>query len=209
MKSVHLTQADLSAIVLAGGLSSRMGQDKALLPIANVPLLRRTCETALDCAAQVFVVTPWVDRYQPILPSSCHLVAEQPLPGGSLPHGPLIGFAQGLAQIPTDWVLLLACDLPRLNSVTLQAWATQVNPTESTIAWLPQSDKGWEPLCGFYRASCLSSLTAAIERGERSFQRWLVTQPVQALAIADSSLLLNCNTPADLLLIERQGSEIE
>lgn len=189
----------LSAIVLAGGQSSRMGQDKALIPLQGVPLLLRVCEVALNCASEVYVVTPWPKRYLDILPDVCRLIQEVPLPGETEPHGPLVGFAQGVAQVETDWVLLLACDLPQLQVKVLQNWATRLEKTEeNVIALLPRQPKGWEPLCGFYRRQCLPRLTQFINQGGRSFQRWLAQHPVQELPIDDTKLLFNCNTPADL-----------
>lgn len=176
-----------------------MGQDKALIPLQGVPLLRRVCEVALHCASKVYVVTPWPDRYQDILPDACGLLQEIPLPGKTEPHGPLVGFAQGLAQVKTDWVLLLACDLPQLQVKVLQEWATQLEKTDkNVIALLPRHAKGWEPLCGFYRRQCLPILSQFINEGGRSFQSWLAQHPVQELMIQDTQLLFNCNTPADL-----------
>lgn len=189
----------LSAIVLAGGQSSRMGRDKALIALQGVPLLRQVCEVALNCASDVYVVSPWPDRYQGILPDVCHVIWEIPLPGETKPHGPLIGFALGLAQIQTDWVLLLACDLPQLQVKVLQGWATELEKTpKDAIALLPRHPKGWEPLCGFYRRQCLPVLTQFINEGGRSFQRWLAQHSVQELPVSDTPLLFNCNTPADL-----------
>lgn len=189
----------LSAIILAGGQSSRMGQDKALISLQGVPLLRRVCQIALHCANEVYVVTPWPERYQDILPNACRLLQEVPLPGETRPHGPLVGFAQGLAQVKTDWVLLLACDLPQLQANVLQEWTTQLEKTDKNVmAVLPRHAKGWEPLCGFYRRQCLLMLTQFINEGGRSFQSWLAQHPVQELMIQDTQLLFNCNTPTDL-----------
>lgn len=189
----------LSAIILAGGQSSRMGQDKALIPLQGIPLLRRVCEVALHCASEVYVVTPWPERYQDLLPDACRLLQEVPLPGQTAPHGPLVGFAQGLAQVKTDWVLLLACDLPQLQVNVLQNWATRLEKTDkNVIALLPRHAKGWEPLCGFYRRQCLPILSDFINQGGRSFQSWLAQHPVQELMIQDTQILFNCNTPADL-----------
>ena len=208
----------LSAIVLAGGRSSRMGQDKALLPIQGVPMLRRVCGVAQSCTSSIYVVTPWPERYQHLLPTSCHLIQEVSLLGESkgevlsssskaipLSHGPLIGFAQGLAQVQTDWVLLLACDLPRLRVEVLQAWADRLHSvSQDAIALLPRHAKGWEPLCGFYRYSCLPTLTDFIHQGGRSFQQWLTQHSVQLLPLPeDDPMLFNCNTPADLEAINR------
>jgi molybdenum cofactor guanylyltransferase len=186
--------SQLSAIVLAGGQSSRMGQDKALIPIAGVPMVRRVCLAALDCVTTVYVVAQ-DDCYQSLLPTRCYLIEEQPELARS---GPLVGFMQGLAAIETEWVLLLACDLPRLTGDVLQQWCEQLNGVSpATVALLPRSTQGWEPLCGFYRRSNLDSLSDFVTAGGRSFQPWLAEQQV-AILVVDEQLLLNCNTPIDL-----------
>jgi molybdopterin-guanine dinucleotide biosynthesis protein A len=178
-----------------------MGQDKALLPIQGVPLLQLVCGIASVVCDPVYVVTPWPERYQQLLPASCQFIREVPLP--PLPHGPLVGFAQGLAQVQTDWVLLLACDLPQLRVEVLQDWAARLDSVEEAIAVLTHHAKGWDPLCGFYRRSCLPVLTDFINQGGRSFQHWLAQHPVQVLPLPDAQMLFNCNTPADLASLER------
>ena len=193
----------LSAIVLAGGQSSRLGRDKALITLQGVPLLRQVCEVALNCASPVYVVTSWPERYQDILPDACRVIQEVPLPGETQSHGPLVAFAQGLAHVETDWVLLLACDLPQLQVKVLQGWVTGLEKTvEEAIALLPRQAKGWEPLCGFYRRQCLPILTTYINEGGRSFQGWLAQHPVQELPVSNTQVLFNCNTPADLELVK-------
>jgi molybdenum cofactor guanylyltransferase len=113
-------------------------------------------------------------------------------------EGPLVGFAQGLATVETDWVLLLSCDLPNLDAATIASWIEDLDAIpEGTIAYLPQSEKGWEPLCGFYRSSCRESLETFIAQGGRSFQRWLRSQVVAILPVADPEILFNCNRPED------------
>lgn len=189
----------LSAIVLAGGQSSRMGQDKALIEIGGVPMLRRVCTAAGHCTSSVYVVAR-DDRYQALLPPGCHLIIETPL--GETPAGPIGGFLQGLTTTTTDWVLLLACDLPRLSGEILQQCSQQLDQLPATaIALLPRSAKGWEPLCGFYRRSSLTSLTDFVAGGGRSFQAWLAGQAIATLVV-DEPLLFNCNTPADLDYIQ-------
>ncbi|KAB8331937.1 molybdenum cofactor guanylyltransferase [Scytonema tolypothrichoides VB-61278] len=208
----------LSSIVLAGGKSSRMGRDKALISIQGVPLLQLVCRIAASCADTVYVVTPWQERYQHLLPSTVQFIKEVPLSGETdseqLGHGPIIGFAQALAYVQTDWVLLLACDLPKLRVEVLQEWATALDSVEDeaicaqrsseAIAALVPQAKGWEPLCGFYRRRCLPSLVEYINRGGRSFQEWLKQHPVQALSLPDPEMLFNCNTQEDLFRFQSQ-----
>lgn len=202
----------LSAIILAGGRSSRMGQDKALLEVRGVPMLQLVYDTAQAVCKTVYVVTPWQERYQHLLPASCQFVQEVPLLGEHtedntssskatlpLPHGPLVGFAQGLAQVQTNWVLLLACDLPRLRVEVLQTWAAELHGVrEEALAILTHHAKGWDPLCGFYRRSCLPTLTDFINQDGRSFQQWLAQLSVQVVPLSDPQMLFNCNTSADL-----------
>lgn len=193
----------LTAIVLAGGKSSRMGRDKALIPIQGIPLLERVCGIAQQCADKVYIVTSWPERYQHLVLPNCHFIPEQPLPHlpSPPPHGPLVGFSQGLAQVQTEWVLLLACDLPRLRLEVLQAWANELDTVaEDAIAALVHHAKGWEPLCGFYRRRCLPQLLDFINQGGRSFQKWLKQHPVQVLSLSEPQMLFNCNTPEDLSL---------
>jgi molybdopterin-guanine dinucleotide biosynthesis protein A len=189
----------LAAIALAGGQSSRMGQDKALLELDGVPLILRTYEIARQCAAPVYLVTPWIERYRNVLPAGCQFIQETWQPGETRPHGPLVGFAQALAHIEAEWVLLLACDLPHLKLEVLQSWIAKLEKASpDAIALLPKNPQGWwEPLCGFYRRSCLPDLTEFVEMGGRSFQKWLTHQPVEELPLADAQMLFNCNTPAE------------
>lgn len=196
----------LSAIVLAGGQSSRMGQDKALILVNGIPLLQQTCEIALKCAISVTVVSFYPEKYRVIVPLNCHRLQEQPLPGETISHGPLAGFAQGLATVKTPWVLLLACDLPYLQVNILQQWMQQLPEEDDYLALLPCTDIGWDPLCGFYRTTCLAHLIPFLEHGGRSFQGWLAQisvksiafSPIPNIALLEQKMLFNCNTPEDL-----------
>ncbi|MEM9508129.1 MAG: molybdenum cofactor guanylyltransferase [Cyanobacteria bacterium P01_E01_bin.35] len=202
-----LIKDKITALILAGGESSRMGKDKALLQIDGKTLLTHVCLLANECASQTYVVTPWIEKYQHVVPSSCQLLREQ-LVLDTTSNTPIIGFAQGLQSVKTEWTLLLACDLPYLSSSQVKQWSlalATVLPTE--IALLPRNAERWEPLCGFYRRSCLPSLTMHINHGGQSFQTWLNCSAVQELAIADRNSLFNCNTPEDLQLLRQRKIE--
>lgn len=188
----------LAVLILAGGRSQRMGQDKTLLEIGGVPLLRQTWDLADSLTPQVWVVTPYRDRYRSLLPPKTQWI-DEPLPSDTAPPaGPLVAFSQALPMIEADWTLLLACDLPNLQADFLHQWS-QALPTlpPEAIAYVPKTAQGWEPLCGFYRRSCLSSLQAYLTTGQRSFQTWLNHAAVVPIADVPVDLLANCNTPAD------------
>ncbi|MBD2326664.1 molybdenum cofactor guanylyltransferase [Alkalinema sp. FACHB-956] len=187
----------LSAIVLAGGQSRRMGQDKALLQIAGKPLLQQICDRAAQCCPAIYVVTAWPDRYRSFLPESCQFVVDRQS------YGPLVGFAQGLAMVKTEWVLLLACDMPQLDADQMQRWAQDL-PTlpEPSIAYLARHPKGWEPFGGFYRTTVQADLATFIQQGGRSFQQWLEQKGLEQQSVTEIPNVIgdhfwNCNTPQD------------
>jgi len=209
------------AIALAGGKSSRMGSDKALLEINGETLLFKTCRTALEVADAIYVVVRSQQQYEiaianflskPQSTTNLFMVIDQQFDGA------LMGFWQGLQAIsePTDWILLLACDLPNLQSDVLQIWATHLaDLPESAIAYLPRyanknSNKNsnddlrkeWEPLCGFYRWTCRDSLIEFINQGGRSFQKWLENLEVVEIENVSASMLFNCNTPKDFRSVQ-------
>lgn len=187
----------LTALILAGGQSSRMGQDKALLSFQGLSFLENICLIAQDCAVQVSVITPWPERYELIIPQCCQIIKE-PLPT----RGPLLAFALGLTFVSTDWVLLLPCDLPLLTPPIIQEWSRLLATVpENAVALVPRCGNRWEPLCAFYHRRCLASLQTYIQQGETSFQKWLNVAVVEELIIDNSEILFNCNTPEDLEII--------
>ncbi len=194
------SQSYVTTIVLAGGKSTRMGRDKALIPIQGVPMLQLICTIAEACTDKVYVVTPWPELYQELLTPKSQFIREVPLTGEtgneSRTHGPLVGFMQGLAAVETNWVLLLACDLPNLRLEILQDWISKLDTiSENKMAALVENNQIWQPLCGFYRRRCLPELTRYIQEGGRSFQQWLKSYSVEVLLLEDPEMLFNFNSP--------------
>lgn len=187
----------LTAVILAGGKSSRMGQDKALIPWDGIPLLQRVCQVASQCCQQVYILTPWPERYQEILSAENYQFLVESNPG----QGPLVALAQALAEVPSEWVLLLACDMPLLQVEIIRDWVNQLNNIPGSIlAAVPQQETIWQPTCGFYRRTALPELQKFIQQGGRSFQTWLEQIPVEPILVDEqlSNMLFNCNTPMHL-----------
>lgn len=212
----------VAVIILAGGYSRRMGQDKALLRLPDGrSLLAHTYQVAAEITPQVVVVTPWPARYREVLPSATTFITEPAaVPAASLDESaagdsarqkpsrsPLHGFAYGWQRIAADWCLLLACDMPYLEPAALRRWwtwlmaraekpvptATDTLPTASLV----RTARGWHPLCGFYHRRGLPSLLHYQASQQCSFQPWLRTVPVLPYAELSPNLLFNCNTPDD------------
>ena len=186
----------IATLILAGGKSSRMGSDKALVDYQGKPMLLSVYQVAAACTEQVYILTPWSDRYQNILPSNCEYLVESQ-PG----KGPVNGLSEGLAQISADWILLLACDLPLLDVEIIQSWINKLSKIPaSTLALVPQRSQIWEPMCGFYRKEVKTELDTFLKMGKRSFQDLLSGIDVEALNVDEKAglMLFNCNSPGDL-----------
>ena len=194
---------DLTVLILAGGQSSRMGQDKALIDWDGQPLLTRVCEVASYLSVSIQVLSPWPARYENIVPQ--HVARRLEASPG---QGPLWALNQGLTQSQSSWILLLACDMPYLDAATIQQWRSQLFSLPQTcLAYVPQTQAEhqgaarWEPLCGFYRCSGQSLLQAFLDQGGRSFQQWL--HQIEAIAIPidtqNHQMFYNCNSPDDLI----------
>jgi molybdopterin-guanine dinucleotide biosynthesis protein A len=169
-------------------------------------MLRQVCSVAQAVLSErLYIVTAWPERYQAIVPEGCQFIQEVAA------QGPLSGFAKGLAHIQTEWVLLLACDLPKLHAATLRSWAEELkNISPAVMALVSREEtrekKGWEPLCAFYRKASLDSLQQFLSQGGGSFQAWLSQLPVQELPLA-KEMLFNCNTPEDVARLEQEPSD--
>ncbi|MGD1938593.1 MAG: molybdenum cofactor guanylyltransferase [Cyanophyceae cyanobacterium] len=204
-----LPGSPLNVIILAGGKSRRMGQDKALIQWQGATFLERCARVAFAVGDRCTVVTPWAERYQAALPVD--LVAHiywcpDPVPGS----GPPLAIAQLLTLAPAvdhPWTLVLACDLPKLDPQLLLTWGSHLDDlAPEVLAYVPRWGDRWEPLCGFYRPQAGESLGRFLEAGGRSLQRWLETsylsrpciaQPI-TLTLEEHSTLHNCNVPSDL-----------
>ncbi|WP_026072823.1 molybdenum cofactor guanylyltransferase [Nodosilinea nodulosa] len=217
-----------AAVILAGGRSSRMGQDKALIAVGTEPLIQRTCRVALACADPVYVVAPWPDRYRPLVPSAVHWIEERASPERpEASQGPLgalvlaLGLLRDRPQCP-EWVLVLACDMPNLSAAALNSWRADLATVPLPyLAYLPRRQHRWEPLCGFYRTAALEPLrqyvTAPLAASKepaqgskvgprgRSLQAWLRQHPVQPMPQVEDAMLANLNTPADLEAWQRSS----
>lgn len=217
-----LSTTNTAVLILAGGTSSRMGQDKALLAWEGVPLLQRVIMAAHQCGEPVYCLTPWVDRYQQALqdyqksqlspefsPDADRSPQSLSSQAGSLPihwlqetnphQGPLVALQQGLALISQPWVLVLACDLPLLDAEILRGWRSKLATLPANILALVPHHEYWQPLCGFYRPQALLSLEMFLSQGGKSFQQWLSHLPAQKIVLTTGELtmLWNCNSPQD------------
>lgn len=187
-------QQAVSAVVLAGGQSRRMGRDKALIDYQGRPIIAHVIDTLRALSDDIVVVSNRLDLYAPF--------GARVVPDYEPPCGPLGGIAAGLQAALCSLAVVVACDMPFLN-VTLLRWLLDLAAGYDAV--VPKTADEFEPLHAVYRRECHDPIVRRLERGERrviSFFADVRLRPVlepewRALDPAGRSLV-NLNTPDDL-----------
>ena len=186
----------LSAMLLAGGRSRRMGMEKATVLIEGEPLWRRQ----LQVLQELQPVALWVSAREPLrwCPSGIEIVLDE-RPG----QGPLSGVAAGLSRLKTSHLLVLAVDLPQMTAEHLSKLQSLTRPGQGVI---PRQGDYFEPLCAIYPVESIALAEAMLGTSNVSLQYFveLLLGKGQAVAYdltpAEQPLYLNLNTPADVPL---------
>lgn len=180
----------LSVLVLAGGRATRMGGEKASLPVGGVPLVERVLELARAVSDDVVLLPGDRD----LDAAGVTRVADAPEP-----DGPLGALVSGLEAVRHDWCLLLPCDLPFADAEVVEGLRQRAAATAADAVVL-QDASGLQPFHGLYRTHpTRSALTDWVAGGGRSLRGLLERLNVEAVPAAeDAPSLLDVDTPADL-----------
>jgi molybdopterin-guanine dinucleotide biosynthesis protein A len=192
---------EAGSFVLAGGRSTRMGQDKALLRIGGRSLLER----ALDKlpGARIAGARSDLSSFAPVIPDihpDC---------------GPLSGIEAALTASRSAFNVFLPVDMPLLPARFLP-WMVERARITGALATVPRILGRPQPLCAVYQRDLLPSITAALESGQFKVMAAVGRADlfdVEVLASTDRELpgfsalpvhrwFHNCNTPEDALVLE-------
>ncbi len=180
--------------VLAGGRSSRMGSDKALLSYKGMDFVSRAVSTLQELALPVRVVTDVPERFTHL---SVPILVDR-IPNG----GPLAGLATALAASDSEHNYFLPCDTPLVSPDLYEALAEK---SERFDVVVPRDGLGRKHLlCAYYSRNCLGSIDQLLSQGVRRVESILEVQQLRIhllttpdRGIPDSSFF-NVNTPKDL-----------
>lgn len=193
------TRLPITAAVLAGGRSMRMGVDKTLLSFEGRTLVARVCDAVGEVCEKIVVVTNRPEALADAgLPEGVEVIRDR-----VAYQGPLGGLATVMDGAQTEWVLAVAADMPSLEPAVVRAlWDLR----DGGDVVVPVSEKGPEPLLALYRVpACVTPARGVLATGRRRLvalfpQVNVIEVPIDALRSADPELrsLMNVNTPADL-----------
>lgn len=184
----------VTAFILAGGKSTRMGTDKAFVMLDGQTLLAHALDLARRVTNHVRIVGD-AEKFAPFAP-----VVEDVFPG----CGPLAGIHAALRASHTDLNLMLAVDLPFVSQPLLQFLIAQANDPAAMVT-VPHAARGLQPLCALYRREFADFAEIALRDGrykigalfEKTRTRVIAEDVLQAAGFSPQ-LFGNLNTPGEL-----------
>ncbi len=191
---------DITAVILAGGQSRRLGRDKAVEPFGGEPLIRRAIRRAVDAvsASEVVVVVADTARGMALPLDPEHRTAVDVFPD----CGSLGGIYTGLHAAQTDWSLVVACDMPFLSGPLLAQMAAMRDGVDAVV---PEIDGRPEPTHALYSRRCLPAIEERLRARELKISGFFDAVEVRFVPEAevrqfDPDLLsfFNINRPEDL-----------
>ena len=180
-----MNKKNITAIVLAGGKSSRMGSDKALLLYNNKTFLEHV----------VFAIQPLVDQVLIISDNPKHKINNcLTIPDLIKNVGPIGGIYTGLIHTKTENNLVLSCDIPLVQTSILKLIIKNNEPDKEVVQLI--DDKNRMPLIALYKKRLAPYFLSQLKRGERRLMhatRKLKTKEI-FVKKEENAFLLNINT---------------
>lgn len=187
-----LIRNDIVGVVLAGGSSSRMGADKALLPLGGAPLITRGADALSAVFSEVLVSSGAVKRYA--------FLGLNEIIDVFTDSGPLGGIHAALLAADNRPIFVIACDLPFVNRELVEYILAQGEPARTRIA---ESEGRIQPLFGLYDPNILPHLELCLREGRFSVVKALMEYNHDVVPIGPHlsffrpNILQNVNTMSD------------
>jgi molybdopterin-guanine dinucleotide biosynthesis protein A len=188
----------LTGIILAGGKSTRMGKNKALIEIEGIPIIERICVLFKRLFQEVWIITDQAEVF--------HGLGAK-LHDDLIPNlGALGGLYSGLVLASFPHSFCVACDMPFLREPLIDYL---VRGIDGFAAVVPRTKDGWQPLHAVYSKSCLEVInevvaekkTKIIDIYPRIKLRVVEEEEFHSIDPLNESFI-NVNTPEDLARIE-------
>ena len=192
----HLRMANVAvtAFILAGGKSTRMGTDKAFVTLDGRTLLARALDLARSVATDVHIVGDPA-KFAAFAPVIEDVFRDR---------GPLGGIHAALRASQTDLNLILAVDVPFVTSALLQYLIKRASDSKAIIT-VTRAAENWQPLCAVYRRAFVDAADQSLRSGRYKIDALFkpaITQVIEEKDLESagfsSSHFRNLNTPTDL-----------
>mgnify|MGYP004541830177 FL=1 len=197
-------RANLSCVVQAGGLSSRMGRDKATMSFCGEPLIERVLGRLAQVAGELVVTTSRPDELAYLEQRTFGGLTPRLVMDLEGPAGAMRGIASSLAAARLPLVAIVACDMPFVSPELVGVLAHRVE-AEALDACVPREERGIEPLCAVWRRDACAPVAQELLAADRQRIRCLIDRvqagyldEPQIVEVAGSLLCFeNVNTPEE------------
>jgi molybdopterin-guanine dinucleotide biosynthesis protein A len=187
---------DVTAFILAGGKSTRMGADKAFVEYGGRTLLARALDLVRSFTPNAYIVGS-AEKFAPFAP-----VVEDVFCG----CGPLGGIHAALRVSQTELNLMLAVDMPFVSWAFLQYLIGHARSGAASAVTVPRAEGKRQPLCAIYRREFAEVAEEALRAGQNRIDRLfdqvktrvIEEQELEAAGFSPA-LFRNLNTPEELL----------
>jgi molybdopterin-guanine dinucleotide biosynthesis protein A len=186
----------IGGYIVTGGTSRRMGRDKARLPWRGVTLVEWIAMQVRDAVGDATLVGA-PDRY---------IDLGLPAIGEAFPGcGPLSGIEAALRHSPFDLNLVVACDMPLLESPALRELTAAALVAGADVCAAVNAAGGLEPLCAVYDRRILPAVLQALVQGRFRARDLLAQLTVNTWRASDPRMVTNANCPSDWDTLLRRG----
>lgn len=184
--NINGTGEKITAVILAGGKSSRFGRDKSLLTVEGRLLLERSLDNWGGLFAEVIIVSESGDKFSSL--SGIKETAD--IYRG---RGPLGGVHAGLKLTSFPWSFVAACDMPHIEKELIVRLCAAVEGDCKVV--LPFHNGHIEPLCGLYHKDCLAAAEKMLAENSNCILDMYDLVPT--LFIESENCFFNINFPSD------------
>jgi molybdopterin-guanine dinucleotide biosynthesis protein A len=194
------TKHYITGIILSGGKSLRMGQNKAFIKIEGVPIINRTSALFKELFQEVIIVTNEKELFKNL---------DLKVYTDILPNkGALGGLYTGIYFSQFNYSFCVACDMPFINKSLVQYLAKKIEGEDVIV---PRTKDGLQPLHALYSKNCLHPIKVAIDQGKYkimdfySMVKVRIVEEDEFISIDPSKgSFINVNTPDELITIVRE-----
>lgn len=186
---------DLTAVILAGGKSSRMGKNKLLLPLGDRPLIGHLIARLQDRFARLLVVTDEPALYRSFPVQAVEDIIICPVKNS------LTGIHAGLKHAQTPYSFLVAGDMPFVHPAVVEFLCAQADNYDVTV---PREGQYYQPLCAVYHQNCILPIEQQLAQENYRIVSFFRQVRVQPVAVAElmrfdptGLSFFNVNTPED------------
>ncbi|MFH1075497.1 MAG: molybdenum cofactor guanylyltransferase [Pseudomonadota bacterium] len=184
-----------SAVILAGGLGTRIGKNKALLSVQGATILDRAYTALRQIFSEIILVSN-----EPLTYMAWDFMIVRDI---YKLRSPLVGIHAGLFYASNPYVFIVGCDMPFLKITLIKTLLAEISPKYGIL--LPKTADRVQPLCAVYAKKCIKHIEMLIE--QKSLKISDLFSLVRVKEIEESRLMsadpglvsfFNINTPEDL-----------